>query len=476
MPSLATSADPPPLLARIAGQVAAYPEIDALVCEGERMSYRALWEQAEAMAASLRGAALRPGGRVVIEGARSAAQFVAILGTLIACGIYVPLSERAPPERQALIVAESGARHRIVDDVVERIASASDEPDSLPPGYLLFTSGTTGTPKGVRISLASLSAYVDNILRFYPLAPGANAAQLADLGFDASVHEIFTAWAAGATLQVIPTRNALMWPRYFKSFAIEAALLVPTQVRLAAQHGLLRPDSLPSVRRLFLGAELVTGHIVTALRAAAPAAELVCLWGPTEGTVALTHHPIIDTPGEAEGAAIGTPWPGHDILLDDAADGIGEMWAAGPQLCDGYWRAPERTAERFVERDGRTYYRTGDLARRDATGDLLFAGRRDRQVKIKGHRVELEECELAIRRLSGTDDAVALLVGEELVAFVAPAAIEGLGAALRQALPSYMVPARYVPVSTFPMTASGKVDLAALRTLAQQPDQAICLS
>lgn len=466
MPSSATSAEQPALLARIAGQVAAHPDIEALVCEGERLSYRALWDQAEAIAAGLRDAGLKPGGRVVLSGARSAAQFVAILGTLIAGGIYVPLSERAPPERHAQIVTQSGARLLIRDDAIEAISAEGVDEASLPPGYLLFTSGTTGTPKGVRIGLDNLAAYVGNILDFYPMEPGAVVAQLADLGFDASVHEIFTAWAAGAALQVIPTRNAVMWPRYFKSFAVEYALLVPTQVRLAVQHRLLHPDSLPKVRRLFLGAELVTGHVVGALREAAPSAELICLWGPTEGTVALTHHPIVGIPGEAEGAAIGKPWPGHEIRLDAPEGGGGEMWATGPQLCDGYWQAPERTAERFAERDGQTFYRTGDLARYEDAGDLVFAGRRDRQVKIKGHRVELEECELAIRKLSGTDDAVALLIDETLVAFVAPSSIEGLEEALREALPSYMVPSRFVVVADFPMSVSGKVDITALRGLA----------
>jgi amino acid adenylation domain-containing protein len=475
MPSLSGSADLHPLIARIARHARDTPDAIALICEGSELSYGELWRCATDLAALLLLRGMDPGDRVALEGERVPQQFVNLLAVLIAGGIYVPLGEKAPPARRATIVRDSGATILLSATqgggftLAVPDAAIATEPADLPPGYILYTSGSTGAPKGVQVTLDNVLAYVDNVQRHYPLAPAMRAGQLADLGFDASVHETFLAWSAGATLCVIPARHVLMWPRYVRNLAIGTALLVPSQVHLAHQAGLLRPGSLPSLRRVFLGAELVTGRVVRELTDAAPNAACVNLWGPTEGTVALTHHAIADIPADHDGVPIGRPWPDHSIMLADTENGVGEMVASGPQICRGYWNLEQATAERFSCDQGRTSYRTGDLARMDPAGDHVFVGRRDRQVKIKGHRIELEECERAIRRLAGTAQAVMVAHAGSLVCFIDQGVdLADLDAALRAELPAYMIPQLFIPLAAFPMTPSAKVDLGALRAMLEE--------
>jgi amino acid adenylation domain-containing protein len=469
MPYSPASDDRHPLIARIARHARETPDAIALICEGSSVRYAEMWQRAVDLAAELHRHGLNIGDRVALEGERLPQQFVNILAVLIAGGIYVPLGEKAPPARRALITHDSGASLLLCAakdggfELAALDATASAHAD-LPPGYILYTSGSTGTPKGVQVTLDNVLAYVNNVQSRYPLVAGARAGQIADLGFDASVHEVFLAWSAGATLCVVPTRHVLMWPRYFRNLEIETALLVPSQVHLAHQAGLLRPGSLPALRRVFLGAELVTGQVVRLLKDAGPATDFVNLWGPTEGTVALTHNPITEVPADHEGVPIGRAWPDHAISLVDADDGVGEMLATGPQICRGYWNLPEMTADRFIEKGGRTYYRTGDLAREDPASGYIFVGRRDRQVKIKGHRIELEECERAIRRLAGTSQAIVIAHAGGLICFIEEGIdLVRLDAALRTDLPVYMIPQRFVAMAAFPMTPSAKIDLNALR-------------
>lgn len=455
MPSPPSSADRHPLVARIAAQEAGSP---ALICEGQTIGYGELLGRAGAVAQGLLAKGLSPGDRVAIRGARTPQTFANLLGVLLAGGIYVPLGEKAPAARVAAMLADAGARFLLDDDATCE-AIGDPAPEDEPPGYILYTSGSTGVPKGVQVTLDNLFAYISNLTTAYPIAAGARVAQLADLGFDASVHEMFGAWMSGACLCVVPTRNVLMWPRYFRDLAIEVALLVPSQVRLAADNRLLKPAMLPALRTVFVGAERVTGLVVRRLREAAPDAALVNLWGPTEGTVALTHHAITVIPRDLDDVPIGRPWPGHEIRVDED----GEMLAAGPQICRGYWRRPDLDAERFEVREGRRFYHTGDLAGLDPDDNFVFAGRRDRQVKINGHRIELDEVERAVRRHAGTPNAFVLADGNALVCMVGGDGVDE--AALRAELPAYMIPTRYVTLDDVPLAASGKVDLQAMRTL-----------
>lgn len=453
-----------PLLARIAGQD---PAAIALICGGVTLSYGEMWAAAEGVAAELKSAGLEPGDRVALAGERTARQFVNMLGVLIAGGIYVPLGATTPLVRQARILADSGARFRLADQPAPpEVLDAPPSAEPLPAGYILFTSGSTGVPKGVRITLDNVEAFVANLLGLYPLPPAARALQVANLTFDITVQEIYPAWASGAALCVVPTAHVLMWPRYARDLDVNVAVLLPSQVRMSAEKGLLKPGSLPKLELVSLGGELVTGYVCRLLREASPDVALVNLYGPTETTVFITHEPITDLLPDHEGVPIGRAWEDQRVELHDAVDGMGELIVAGSQVSPGYWNMPEANADRFLTIDGVRFYRTGDLVRRDEAGRLVFVARADRQVKVDGYRIELDEVERAARRIAGTGDAFVVVAEGKLACFVPDSvAIDALREGLAAELPPYMIPKRFVGVAEFPRTSSGKVDLKGLAGL-----------
>ncbi|HTH78483.1 MAG TPA: amino acid adenylation domain-containing protein [Ramlibacter sp.] len=423
----------------------------AVIAEGTSITYEQLWRDAMSVAGELQVQGVRDGGRIVMSGSRGVRDFVQLLGIWLAGAAYVPLNPKFPDRRN------------------REIASAAQEGDAMPQlAYLLFTSGTTGAPKGVPITFDNLLAYLSNMQAHYPLAPQDRIGQLADLSFDASVHEIAWCWMVGGTLCVVPSSHALMWPRYARELRMTAMLVVPSSVVLAARAGLLGADALPDARLVFLGAEALTRDVAQTMHSAAPNASLVNLWGPTEATVAFTHFAIDTAQPLPELIPIGRAFANQKLQLWDVDDeGRGELVQSGSQVASGYWNAPELTAERFVEHEGERWFRTGDLARWDERDGFCFAGRIDRQVKLRGWRIELLECETAIRAASGCDQVAVIVDADELVAFLAgkPVDIDALKTRLRATLAHYMVPSRFDLLDALPLGASGKTDYAALTQL-----------
>jgi amino acid adenylation domain-containing protein len=418
------------------------------------------------------------GDRVALLGRRTADDFVHLLGIWLAGAAYVPLNHKFPAQRNREIMAAAGARGVLVGPhsaaLADEVAPGSvpiasyrplehgetrrgDAPDGL--AYLLFTSGTTGVPKGVPITFDNLAAYLSNLQSLYPLDTTDRCAQLADLSFDASIHEIASCWRAGGALCVVPPAAALMWPRYARELGMTAMLAVPSSVVLAARARLLPLGSLPDLRLVFLGAEALTLDVAKTMQAAAPRAQVVNLWGPTEATVASTHFPVDTSQPLPDVIPIGRPFPGQELQLWD-----GEIVQSGAQVAPGYWRNPDVTKERFVERDGQRWFRTGDLARWDERFGFCYLGRVDRQVKIRGWRIELLECETAVRTASGCDQVAVIASGDSLACFLAgpPIDVDALRAQLRRRLPDYMVPSRFEQLEALPLGASGKTDYRAL--------------
>jgi non-ribosomal peptide synthetase component F len=437
-----------PFLQRLEQVARAAPSQVAVIAEGVSITYEHLWREAARVARELQAQGVHAGDRVVLSGSRGVRDFVQLLGIWLAGAAYVPLNPKFPDQRN------------------REIASAAQAGDAMPGlAYLLFTSGTTGAPKGVPITFDNLLAYVSNMQAQYPLGPQDKVAQLADLSFDASVHEMAWCWLAGGTLCVVPSSQALMWPRYARELHMTSMLLVPSSVVLAARAGLLGPGALPDARLVFLGAEALTREVVETVHRAAPDASLVNLWGPTEATVAFTHFPIDTEQPLPELLPIGRAFPGQKLQLWDVDDqGRGELVQSGSQVASGYWNAPELSTERFVDHEGERWFRTGDLARWDERDGFCFAGRIDRQVKLRGWRIELLECETAIRAASGCDQVAVIVEADELAAFLAGTRvdIEALKTRLRTTLPHYMVPSRFELLDALPLGASGKTDYAAL--------------
>ncbi|MFM0341566.1 amino acid adenylation domain-containing protein [Paraburkholderia fungorum] len=507
------------------------PNAIAICCDGRSLTYADLAQRAAQLARFLRESPewnVNRGHppRIGVLAQQSIEAYVALLGTCWAGGTYVPISTSAPPERIAEILARCSLAAIVVDthgasllaqgllDVCPPLVVAPDRqalsewrggvinvvstdalpPDRVPepmhvgaghPAYIIFTSGTTGTPKGVVIPAGAARHYIDSASGILGLTSDDRVLETSEPSFDASVHNMFSTWEAGASLYVLPKHRAMNAVK----FAVEARLTVwnsvPSLVGMLRQLKSLRPGVLPDIRIAAFGGEQLSAGIVDAWRVAAPNSMIHNLYGPTETTVYCLNEvvgkPTPLTPGR-DVVAIGRPLPGNlaAVFSDTGemlADGEpGELGIGGPQLAIGYLDAPELTAQRFPTRAGTRWYLTGDRVVRDTSGTLHYLGRVDNQVKVLGHRVELEEVEAHLRIVAGAD-----LVGavgwphdgegtRGIVAFVAGDAIDTAQARHEMArrLPAYMVPSRIVALSGMPLNRNGKVDRHALLHLLER--------
>jgi amino acid adenylation domain-containing protein len=441
------------------------PDAVCLISGGEAVTYGRMAREAMILAGTI-----GPGGTVAVLGDRETATFRAYLAVLFAGATVVPLSPDSPPERNADIVAQAGARcvvHggldspvafdgvEVVDGTVlpsgEPVAAASVSSDAY--AYLLFTSGSTGRPKGVGITHANLDAYLANSLPRYDVGGGDVFSQCHELTFDLSVFELWGAWTTGAALLPLSRVRALDPAAVVAEHGVSVWTCTPSLMAAAAPG----PGSLAGLRYVVFCGEPLPRE--TALRTVAAALGSIVdnTYGPTEATVWCTYlrlPPVL--PDEAV-VPIGTPCPGVDVRI--SADG--ELLVAGPQVFGGYL---DPALDRFAVVDGRRWYRTGDRVRRDPAGVLHHLGRVDDQLKIRGYRVEPAEIEHAATGLLGGTRTAAVVVAGELVLFVEADSADSaaLRSGLARTLPGYMVPARVVAASSFPLTANGKLDRSAL--------------
>lgn len=459
--------------------------------------------------------------RVGVLASRSVDACLALLGAGWAGATYVPLGLALPEERlltvlslcdlAAIIADETGAqrlseavlaacpplviapgagrlrpppggRVRLVD-VDDLPTTAASEPAPMAAAdtaYIIYTSGTTGVPKGVMISAGAIRHYAAMVADLLDLRPGDRALETCELSFDFSVHNMFSTWQAGASLHVLPAARVMNAVKFARDHGLTVWNSVPSLVGRLRQVKALRAEVLPQLRVTVFGGEPLSTGVAEAWRLAAPNTTVFNLYGPTEVTVFCLSQrvdlPVPLTPGR-DFVAIGTPMPGSEAAIFDGegrrvGDGVpGELAIAGVQLSQGYLNESALTAARFPEIDGQRWYLTGDLALRDAAGIFHCLGRIDNQVKILGHRIELEEIDTHLRAVCHADVvgtvAWPLVDGaaQGLVAFIgAPVVDVGLVlAALRERLPAYMLPERLIALENMPFNPSGKVDRAALR-------------
>jgi D-alanine--poly(phosphoribitol) ligase subunit 1 len=501
-----------------------YPAQPALWVDGECYSYAHLAALACSLAVLL---AKAPGGACAVFAERSLTAYRAAAASLLAGKTYVPLNPGFPPERTLDMLQRSGAEtvvadrrsagklaqwlalthqplHVLLPDETDLpawtealpqhhfvAAGALPEAGAIPDtalaradiAYLLFTSGSTGRPKGVMVGHDSVLDYLRSMLACYPsLGPGDRCTQFFELTFDLSLHDLFVTWAAGACLYAIPRGEVMLPIEFVRQHRLTVWFSVPSLAAGLQRFGLLTPGALPCLRLTLFCGEALPAVLARAWLAAAPNSRLDNLYGPTEATIACTATRVVSQTGLPAVIAIGLPLPGQEAVVVDEHGQIlpdghtGELYLGGSQLALGYWRDEAQTAARFVERrwpgfDCTRWYRTGDLAQKDEAGELHYRGRLDRQLKIRGYRVELQEIETVLREESGCHMvAVIPLPADEngvvpgTLAFLggsalAPARLKALCA---QRLPAYMVPQRFYPLEALPLNANGKIDYAAL--------------
>ncbi|QMU77048.1 amino acid adenylation domain-containing protein [Streptacidiphilus sp. PB12-B1b] len=473
------------------------PDAVAVRDGAAELTYAQLAAAAAEQARRLRRAGVAPGDTVLIGLDRSAAEVVAVLGTVWAGAAYVGVDLSLPAAHTDRIIATCRpaavlTHHRAtVDgltavDVWDPSWTAAQEPPVEPPAadpgrlaYVAFTSGSTGAPKGVCVPHRAVIRLVcgAGYVRF---GPGERVLRLSPLAFDASTLELWGALLNGATLEVYP--EALPSPTELGTFLLErrvtVAWLTAGLFRLLVEFA---PDSLASLRQLLTGGDVVPHDHAARALARHPGLRITNGYGPTENTTFTTTHTVTG-PEQIDGPLpIGTPVPGTRVYVLDAAGrrlppgAVGELYTGGAGLADGYLGDEAETARRF----GRfspdvpeRLYRTGDLVRWDAEGRLCFLGRTDDQVKLRGYRIEPGAIGEALAAHPGVQDALVFAHGADsaskrLVAAVVPAAgarVEpaGLRASLERQLPAYMVPTLWTLVERLPVTPNGKVDRRAL--------------
>ncbi|MFD4351631.1 amino acid adenylation domain-containing protein [Nocardia sp. NPDC058518] len=454
--------------------------------------YRTLAAAAERIAHRLRADGISSGARVAVLLERSPEQIAVVLGILRAGAAVVPLDPSYPEARRAAMIARAQPV-RIITDIGDLLDRPAPETGVLPAihpeqtAYVLFTSGSTGEPKGVSMphrALANLIAWQN---RTSSAARGQTTLQLAPAGFDVYFQEIFSTLCGGGTLRVISEQQRLdsTWLAELLAEGSVQRIYLPyvglQALAEAAQVTGRYPTGLSTL--VSSGEQLRITQEIRGLWAHNPGLVVENQYGPTETHVALAFP----MSGPAETAPqlppIGTVIDGASTQLLDArlrpvAPGVkGEIYLGGSAVAHGYEGQPGLTATRFVAAPGgQTHYRTGDLGLELPTGDLVCLGRTDTQVKVRGYRVECAEVELALLRLPGIEQAAVVaheLGGNDTVLAALLVGAAGtdtvtVGARLREMLPAHMIPARYQWLDAFPLTPSGKRDDVALRHVVEQ--------
>ncbi|POM24998.1 Linear gramicidin synthase subunit B [Actinomadura rubteroloni] len=455
------------LVALVADRARCAPDAPAVVDDDRTLTYAALDAASGRLSGGLAARGVRRGDRVGVVLDRSADLVAVLLGVMRAGAAYVPVDPAWPAARRERVLADVACTITSAD-----LSGAGDDPDLGPDdvAYVMYTSGSTGEPKGVAVTQGALAEL-------------ATAACWGDIGrgrvlfhaphaFDASVLELWVPLANGGTVVVAPDGpiDAERLRRVIRAHDVTAVHLT------AGLFGALAAEDtgvLAGLADVLTGGDVVAPGAVAAVRRAFPELTVRHLYGPTEATLCATTHRI--GPGDAapDALPIGAPRDGAGVhLLDDrlrpVPDGtVGELYIAGPCLARGYDGRPALTAERFVANPFGTgrLYRTGDLARR-SDGLLYFAGRADEQVKIRGFRVEPGEIEAVLAAHPDVERVAVVARGERarLVAYPVPASVDAaaLTAYARERLPEYMVPAAVVPLDALPLTRNGKLDRAAL--------------
>ncbi|WP_171013971.1 non-ribosomal peptide synthetase [Chitinivorax sp. B] len=482
------------------------PDQVALLSESGQLSYGELNQQANQFAHKLIAAGVQPGDIVGVFQSRGFARIVSLFGILKAGATYLPIDPEWPSARRQLVLGQAACRAVVVEATLRSEIDALGLPAVLPygnddthfditapqvpvtaehPCYLMFTSGSTGVPKGVLIRHGGVAHDLQFLIRKLGLRHGHRVLQLTAFSFDPSVRDLFAALGAGASAVVVDDTVAKHPARIINTIVGQRVShvlsMVPTLLRaLLAEQGRLVTDG-HALQALMLNGERLRGDDCRRARQLfGPALTLINQYGPTEATMTSATHVVAEQDLDTLTVPLGVPNANTTLFVVDAhgqplpQGAIGEIWIAGPGLAAGYTNQPEQTAANFVTTQWDQLgcplpcYRTGDLGRWRGDGVLTFHGRIDFQIKLRGNRIELGEIDAAIGQLPGVAHCATTIHEVEgqtplLVAFMTSSNgmtldSVALKQALSQYLPSHMVPVHFFTLPALPLTASGKVD------------------
>ncbi len=486
----------------------AFPASLALGIGGKRYTYRELLDCSGGIAEKLRSLGELPVWTGILA-QENMDTYASILALWSLGRGYVPLSPHQPVSRNATILRESGAKILLVgtkDSSAQELADlapdiqiihtrdCSPAPYSPPvqpcgedPAYLLFTSGSSGTPKGVMVTQGNISAFLSHMLdpAHYQFSPDDRFLMMFEPTFDASMMSFLVALSSGASFFVTPRKGLINYNviREMEENQITVANVVPSF--LSYLQPWFSEIHLPHLRYFLSGGERFPEKLAREWQTnCCPQAIVENVYGPTEATIFCHTYRMGPTPlspnDQSPSLPIGRPMLGVSAIILDNADGIqemgqpGEIGLYGPQVTPGYWNDPEKTNQAFSHimlnnREERVY-RTGDMGRLNPDGLFEFLGRKDQQVKVDGFRVELGEIEHHAQALSGAKQAVAFSLGDQtqpgglfLVLEDSKLSAEQLMIELRKAIPVYMIPDEIKMVDSFPVNANGKTDLMLMK-------------
>lgn len=497
-----------PWIEAFADQVALSPDLSAVVEEDGEFSYRELDEWAKSVADLLAECGVTAGDRVIVSAPRSAAVVAAMIGVVRHGATYVPLDPTYPADRLEFMVSDSAAElllHAVNDSVLPGSARRAPLPPcpvtvvgsvATPPPinpstadvYLIYTSGSTGWPKGVGVTRRCVDSMVAWQIR-HSVAPDLRTAQFAPLNFDVCFQEILGTLCGGGTLVIVPERlrqdafGLLEWiaDNRIERIFLPCLALQMLAVAISARGG-LRDVSLQDLvlREINVaGEQLVITPAIRAMFSRLANCRLNNHYGQSESAMVTAHSLSSDPASWPTIVPIGLPLPGCDVIVDSSDGGeSGELLVAGDPLSRGYLNRPDLNAERFttITVEGREFpaFRTGDLVR-VVEGVLVFAGRVDSEVKIRGVRVDLLEVDSVLLEQPGVQEAAAVVVEHDgvktlysVVTLDADLPLfdpDGLLVALRARLPAQSVPVSVREVGALMRTPSGKIDRPALARL-----------
>ena len=479
------------LIQRIDHWATAAPEAIAHLSGDSTLTYGELRKRSDGLASYLRKRFSDDRRPIAVLGHREPEMLIAFLGAVKSGRPYVPIDIALPRRRIDQILASSNAALTLTPDQIRQFSTGDLGAPTISvekndPFYILFTSGSTGEPKGVIITLACLEHFISWMLAEQEFSKRAEVfLNQAPFSFDLSVMDLFCSLATGGTLFSI-SRDLIENPKKLYSALASSGVTTWVSTPSFAQMCLVEDNfaeaMLPRVQRFLFCGETLAPQTAAQLLARFPQAQVWNMYGPTEATVATTSIRIEATILEKYSPLpVGRVMPGTKIFIVDengaelSANKRGEIIITGPNVSPGYAGRHDLTARAFFEYRGLRAYKTGDLGRfRDSL--LFFEGRIDEQIKLSGYRIELGDVEANLRALPTVRDAVVVPViksgaTQSLTAFVTLLArnetsdfklAHNLRSQLGERLPVYMLPRKFVFLDTFPMTANGKVDRAAL--------------